>query len=213
MSQAEDSRWLLVAISTAGAPAGLRVAVWRTLKKSGALYLQQSSCLLPARTSTVRAMTQLAERVHREGGTARVVTISFPDPEEERGVIEEIQQARNAEYAEVLDRFPSFFAELETETGRGRETFEEVEESEADLSRFRTWLRRIASRDYFQAPIGIEARNQLRRAEEAMATFAQAAMMAETADRTTPVAHRSPTHATPGTGAPHVPLSGQHRQP
>jgi hypothetical protein len=179
MDEVAGGRWLLVAVSTAGAPASLRVTVWRKLKELGALYLQQSTCLLPERASTVRAVTQLSGRVLRDGGTTRVVSILFPDPEEEQQMIADLQQARTGEYAEVLDRFPAFFAELDAETARGRMTFEEVEESEADLARFRAWLRKIAARDYFYAPRGQEARDELRRAEEAMARFTEAAMLAE----------------------------------
>jgi hypothetical protein len=46
-----------------------------------------------------------------------------------------------------LDRLPAFFAELETETARGRVTLAEVEENEADLARFRNWTAKIAARD------------------------------------------------------------------
>lgn len=179
MDEDDQGRWLMVTISTAGAPAALRVTVWRKLKELGALYLQQSACLLPAKASTLRAVAQLAARVIRDGGTARVLTISFPEREQEQEIIRELQKARSGEYTEVLKRFPAFFAELETETARGRTTFEEVEESEADLARFRTWLRKIAARDYFPAPLGTQARSELRRAEEAMARFAEAAILAE----------------------------------
>ena len=47
----------MVSVSTAGAAASLRVQVWRKLRSLGALYLQQSVCLLPATAVTeVHAM-------------------------------------------------------------------------------------------------------------------------------------------------------------
>lgn len=58
-----------MSVSTAGAAASLRVQVWRKLRSLGALYLQQSVCLLPATAGDVR---RLAGRV-RQGGTARVL--------------------------------------------------------------------------------------------------------------------------------------------
>lgn len=179
MVDKENGGWLLVTVSTAGAPAALRVTVWRKLKELGALYLQQSVTLLPRRPATENAVTQLVARVHRDGGTARVLTIDLADETQEQDVIAELQAARTGEYTEILDRFPSFFAELEMETARGRTTFEEVEESEVDLVRFRAWLRKAAARDYFQAPLGQEARQELRRAEEAMVRFAELAMHAD----------------------------------
>lgn len=176
MDGREGGSWLLVTVSTAGAPDALRVTVWRKLKELGALYLQQSVTLLPRRAGTQHAVAQLVARIRRDGGTARVLTIDLTDEAQEQDVIAELQEARTGEYAEILERFPPFFEELEMETARGRTTFEEVEESEVDLARFRTWLRKIAARDYFQAPLGQTAREELRRAEEAMARFAELAM-------------------------------------
>ncbi|MEC5181542.1 Chromate resistance protein ChrB [Arthrobacter sp. CG_A4] len=179
MRKIKERTWLLVTVSTAGAPAALRVTVWRKLKELGALYLQQSACLLPQLPATSRAISQLSTRIMRDGGTVRVLTMAFSDPAQEQDIIRELQTARKDEYAEVLERFPSFFAELGMETARGRTTFEEVEESEADLARFRSWISKIRARDYFQAPLGDQARTELIRAEEAMTLFAEAAMLTD----------------------------------
>ena len=61
-----------------------------------------------------------------------------PIPGEERAVVEEFNAARDAEYAEVLERIPALRQELAQERARGRATYAEVEESEADLDRFRS---------------------------------------------------------------------------
>jgi hypothetical protein len=66
----------LLAIRLAGAPAALRVHVWRRLRSLGGLYLQQSLCLLPARDTTVRAVRRLLDRVHRDGGQGRVLQVA-----------------------------------------------------------------------------------------------------------------------------------------
>lgn len=171
-----DSRWLLISVSTAGASASLRVTVWRQLKALGALYLHQSVCVLPARAGTRRAVAALTERVQQGGGAVRTLSIRVTDPEQEAQLNAELQAARDEEYAEVLERLPSFFEELENETARGRTTFEELEESEADLARFRAWLTKIAARDYFNAATGEQARAELARAERALAAFADLAM-------------------------------------
>lgn len=178
MADDERGRWLLVTVSTAGAPAALRVTVWRRLKELGALYLQQSVALLPRRPATDSAVAQLVDRVHRDGGTARMLVIDLADADQEQQIVRELQQARSAEYSEMLQRLPSFFAELDMETARGRVTFEEVEECEVDLARFRAWLRKTAARDYFPAPLGQQVRAELRRAEDALARFAELAMRA-----------------------------------
>ena len=170
---------MLISASTAGAAATLRVQVWRKLRSLGALYLQQSVCLLPARPAVVREVGRLADRIRRQGGTVRILSMTFSDPADEHAVIAELNAARDAEYAEVLERLPELRKELADEQARGNVTYAEVEESEADLERFRTWLAKIAARDYFVAPGGQAAREAVSEAAAELAAFEDAALHAE----------------------------------
>jgi len=157
----------------------LRVHVWRKLRSLGALYLQQSVCLLPARVEVVREVRRLVDRVRHEGGQARVLRIALTDPQEEQAVIAELNTARDAEYAEVLERLPELRGELAHEQARGNVTYAEVEESEADLERFRMWLAKIVARDYFDAPGGQAAHDAVDEAAAELAAFEEAALRAE----------------------------------
>jgi hypothetical protein len=172
-------RWLLVVTSTAGGPPSLRVQVWRRLRSLGALYLQQSVCLLPDRPEVARAVRRLLDRVRRDGGEARLLHLSLPEPAEQAQIIEAFRGERAAEYAEVLERVPSLLEELASERARGRTTYAEVEESEADLERFRSWLSKIAARDYFGAANAAEAHAAVERCAAELAAFEQAALAAE----------------------------------
>jgi hypothetical protein len=194
--------WLLVTISTAGAAASLRVHAWRRLRGLGALYLQQSVCLLPDRAEVGKQVARLLDRVRHDGGTGRVLHVVLAGRGEHEQVVAELQAARDEEYGEVLDRMPGFFAELEAETARGRATYAEVEENEADLVRFRDWMAKIAARDYFAAPSGERARAELARAEQAFAAFEEAALAAEepAAPAPAPATERSPGRATGSPG-------------
>jgi hypothetical protein len=187
---ADGERWLLVVTSTAGGPASLRVQVWRKLRSLGALYLQQSVCLLPDRPEVARAVRRLADRVRRDGGQARLLHVMLPEPGEQAQIIEAFRSERATEYAEVLERLPSLLEELETERARGHTTYAEVEESEADLERFRSWLAKISVRDYFGAANAAEADAAVERCAAELAAFEQAALAAEApepaADATTP---------------------------
>jgi hypothetical protein len=170
---------LLISVSTAGAAGALRVQVWRKLRSLGALYLQQSVCLLPEREDTTRQVRRLLDRVRQHGGSARTLRVTFPDPAEHQQVIDEFNAARDAEYAEVLDRMPAFHKELDLERARGRITYAEVEESEADLERFRAWLAKISARDYFAAPAGPTAHAAVQAGAADLAAFEQAALATE----------------------------------
>jgi Protein ChrB, N-terminal len=174
--------WLVISASTAGAAGTLRVQVWRKLRSLGALYLQQSVCLLPARDDVIRQVRRLVDRIRHQGGTVRVLRMRFADAAEERSLVEEFNAARDAEYAEVLERIPALRQELAHERARGRATYAEVEESEADLERFRSWLAKIAARDYFAAPAGEAARAAVDDAAVDLAAFERAALHAEASD-------------------------------
>jgi len=172
-------RWLLVTVSTAGASSSLRVHAWRKLRSLGGVYLQQSVCLLPERAETTRAVTRLADRIRHEGGQTRTLSLLLPDPDQEQDIIELFQAERSDEYAEVCSRVPAFLAEIEMERSRGRTTYAEVEESEADLDRLRVWLGRVQARDYFAAPGAEEAADAVEQCAQALAAFETEALHAE----------------------------------
>lgn len=186
----EAAPWLLVIVSTAGAPSALRVRVWRRLRSLGGLYLQQAVCLLPDRPETTPAVTRMLSRVRHEGGEGRMIRITITDPAEEQAVIAGFQQERADEYREVISKTPAFLQEIASERAKGRTTYTEVEESEADLQRLRTWLARIRARDYFGAPQAAEARAAVEACAAALAEFEAAALAAEAPEPATPAAPR-----------------------
>jgi hypothetical protein len=170
--------WLLVSAST-GKDASLRVFVWRQLRKLGAVYVGPSVCLLPDLPVTRDAVARLVSRVQDQGGRARVLTVGLRDQKEEDALRAEQRAERDVEYAEVVERAPQLLAELEQETARGRATYTEVEESEADLERFHRWLASIEARDYFNAPGRAAAAEAVERCREALAAFEATAVDAD----------------------------------
>lgn len=177
--EAEPARWLLISVTT-GSDASLRVYVWRQLRKLGAVYLQNSVCLLPDVGQVPHTVQRLAARVNTSGGKARVLHADLTDPAEAAAVIAEQRADRDVEYGEVLERVPAFLEEIAQETARGRATYSEVEESEADLERFERWTASIAARDYFSAAGGEAAREAIDKCRAAFTAFEAAALAADT---------------------------------
>jgi hypothetical protein len=172
--------WLLITVSTPpGGTSTLRVYAWRTLRRLGAHYLQQSVCLLPATPKTTRAAARLVTRLRAEGGHGEMLRIRLPDPKQEAAVIDAIQRERTDEYHEVVQRTRQFHEELQLERRRGRATYTELEESDADLARHQKWLATIRARDYFDAPGRQEAVAAVASCEEALARFESEALSAE----------------------------------
>lgn len=172
----ERGAWLLVSMSIAEPGGKLWAHAWRGLRSLGGYFLEQSTCILPARTEVIREVRALLDETRREDGAGHMLRISFTDRASEDRIIAEMNAAIDAEYAEVLGRLPAFFSELEYERKRGRVIYAEVEESEADLGRFRLWMSQIAARDYFDAPGGAEARAAVEAAAEELAAFEAEAM-------------------------------------
>lgn len=177
IANSANAEWQLVSITT-GSDATLRVYVWRQLRRLGALYLQKSVCLLPNRPEVRSALQPILLRVRAKGGTVRNLTIQVEGSEHDALVAEQ-RNERDQEYREVVERVPAFLSEITMETARGRTTYAEVEESEADLERFEKWLAAITARDYFQAAAGSTARAAVQQCRDALAGFEAAALTAE----------------------------------
>ena len=185
-----QERWLLVTISTGGSST-LRVHAWRKLRSLGALYLQNSVALLPERPETSRVVTKLIDRVRRSGAAGRVLSITITDPREEASVKAQFCAERSDEYEEIVSRVPAFLDEIAYERRRGRATYAEVEESEADLERLQKWLGRVRARDYFDAQGRSEAEQAVERCAAELAAFEAEALAAELSGE---AANPVPTH-------------------
>jgi hypothetical protein len=175
--------WLLITVSTPrGGSSTLRVYAWRKLRSLGAHYLQQSVCLLPATPKTTRTVARLVTRLRAEGGQGEMLRIGLTDPAQEAAIVDAFQRERTDEYREVVARTREFHDELQRERRRGRATYTELEESDADLARHQKWLAAIRARDYFDAPGGQEAAAAVASCEEALARFESDALSAELDD-------------------------------
>jgi hypothetical protein len=177
--------WLLITLSTpTGGTSTLRVYAWRNLRSLGAHYLQQSVCLLPATPKTTRVAARLVARLRADGGHGEMLRIHLTDSKQEGAVIDAIQRERTDEYHEVVGSTRQFHEELQLERRRGRTTYTELEESDADLVRHQKWLAAIRERDYFDAPGGQEAVAAVASCEEALAQFESEALSAELGEST-----------------------------
>ena len=178
--------WLLITVSTPpGGTSTLRVYAWRNLRSLGAHYLQQSVCLLPATPKTTRTAARLVTRLRAEGGHGEMLRIRLTDSKQEAAVIDAIQRERTDEYHELVESTRQFHEELQLERRRGRTTYTELEESDADLARYQKWLAAIRARDYFDAPGASGGRRGRRLLRGGTRPFESEALSAEL-DESTP---------------------------
>jgi hypothetical protein len=80
-------------------PSRLRLAVWRRLRRLGALLLHDAVWLLPADAKTREAFEWLAEEIGEQGGTAFVWEAESLDEPQDRELIRRFSAEADARYA------------------------------------------------------------------------------------------------------------------
>lgn len=164
-------------------PSAARVGVWRELKRLGALYLQQSVCILPSTPATRADLTRIAARIVDLGGTYHLLPLrSLPDDEEAK-IVEGFIAQSTLQYEEIIENCEvNFTKEIEFETFRQNFTYAEAEEIRQDLDKIRRWYDRAVERDWFGAPRRADALRCIERCDELLEAFEEQVFARQEAD-------------------------------
>jgi hypothetical protein len=160
--------------------------VWRALRQLGAVYLQQAAAVLPDRPELQEALDRLAAQVTEFKGEVSVLQTASPEPAWERRLIEQFNQARAREYAEVLENLERFEDEVRRETRKNKFTFAELEDLESDWEKLQRWHERVERRDFFRSPCRLEVTEALERAKVLLGGFSVAVYTSEGAEAANP---------------------------
>ncbi len=154
-------KWLAINYNLPTEPSRVRVAVWRSLKKLGAVNIQQSMWMLPFNEANCESLMHIADEIEKSQGDAFLMETSFVDKKDEQGVIQLFNKARDEEYAEVIEKCEDFFKEIEKETERKNFSFAEVEDNEEELDKLISWAGKVNGRDIFCSPLCRTAKEKL----------------------------------------------------
>jgi hypothetical protein len=146
--------WVLLAYRLPREPSTPRIAVWRKLRRLGAVQLVDGLVALPRDSRTQEQLEWLAEEVEEAGGEATLWLGRAGSRRQERTLAQRIARRSAAEYRAVVDAARE--ARQKDGTARRRA-----------LARLRRTLRAIRARDYFPPP-------ERRRAEQAVERLADA---------------------------------------
>lgn len=164
--------WLLFVYKIPAEPSRHRVAVWRRLKEAGAVYLQNSICILPDTPSARELFRILSQEIAHAGGDSLLFFTRPWDDGEQTKVVARFNEERNEDYQEFLEECGKFLQEIEREMTRRNFTYGELEENEAGLQRLSVWLAKIQGRDFFHAELADKAQEALISCEGALEQFA-----------------------------------------
>jgi vacuolar-type H+-ATPase subunit I/STV1 len=166
--------WLLLTYKLPADRSSARVAVWREVRRSGALQLQQSVVALPDTEEFRKLLARLRTVVAEVGGSAIAVDAEPLEPEDHARLVSSWNEARASEYGELAAESEKLVAEIDKEFAKEKFTLAELDEEEAELEKLKAWRERIRARDVLDCDHADRAEAALERAAEALARYTAA---------------------------------------
>jgi hypothetical protein len=166
--------WLLITYRLPAERSSARVAVWREVRRSGALQLQKSLVAFPDTDDFRAGMTRVQAAVREVGGSVFALRAEPLDGEDAAGLEAAWNDARAAEYTELTAECEKLVAEIDKEFAKEKLTLAELDEEEAELEKLRSWHERVRARDVHGADGASEADAALDRATQAVSRFTEA---------------------------------------
>jgi len=168
----EPVSWRVITYRLPPEPSRHRVAVWRELRRLGAVSLQQGTWAVPDGQPFEAGLSQVVEEINAAGG--QPVVLAVADEEASAAPLEALFTGqREAEWGEFLSDCGKYETELASEVAKGKLTLAELDEEEQSLDRLRRWYRTIRARDLFGAPSAPVAERRLKECTAALEDFAE----------------------------------------
>jgi hypothetical protein len=148
--------WLLLLFSLPTNRNTERVAVWRRLKKMGAVQIKTSTYLLPDEPAQYEQFQWLAQQIRDYGGDSTLVRAQEIEGLTKEKVIAMFNDARAKDYAGLRKSLQSFIT---------RRKKMDAEGAASELEKLMRQFREIRAVDFFDSPRGHDIAMLLRRAE------------------------------------------------
>lgn len=155
--------WITFSYSLSARASSLRVAVWRQLKRVGAISLAGGVYVLPLREDCLEAFTWLAQQVRQAGGEVLVIRAGQFEGLTDHEVIVQFRQARQEDYVTLNAQATQLEETLaqHSEMG-GRLALKD------ELERLQKQYAEIARIDYFECPERAALTTRLARIRQAI---------------------------------------------
>lgn len=200
----EKTSWLLLTYKVPAEPTKIRVGIWRRIRSLGAVYLQNSICVLPLTAEHQRQFRMVQSDIEHSGGEAVVFETLALDPKQEELVVSRFKHDRDQDYEEFLDKCADYKKEIDKEVKLDHYTFAELKENDEDLKKLKGWLEKIKVLDFYGAPARAAAEKQLAECEALLEGYADEVFEREQNAKTSP-AKKSVLPAKPAKTAKAVP--------
>jgi flagellar biosynthesis regulator FlaF len=154
-------------------PSRHRVAVWRELRRLGALSLGQGVWAVPTTPAFAQGLERAIALAERGDGEVMVLDAAGRDEANARRLEALYTAARQAEWTEFVAECGKYEVEIDKEIRSGKLTLAELDEEEQSLERLRRWYRELKVRDLFGAPSAGQAEQHLKHCAERLEDYAE----------------------------------------
>ena len=151
----DPAPWIILSSRLPREPSRLRLAVWRRLRRLGAVLLHDALWVLPADARTRESMGWLADEIDEQGGTAYVWEAAGLSPSQDRQLVERFRREAAERYGEIAASAGAIRDAIVR--GRRRGTTTTVAHALRQLRGLDRALRLERRRDYFRSPARMEA--------------------------------------------------------
>ena len=171
--RAGGTSWTVLAVRLPAEPSRHRVAVWRELRRVGALSLGQGVWALPATPAFEQGLERAVALIERGDGDALLLEARGRDRAQAERLEALFTASREEEWSEFIAECGKYEAELEREVAQEKFTLAELDEEEQSLERLRRWYRDLKLRDLFGATSNAEADRRLKQCQALLEDFAE----------------------------------------
>jgi hypothetical protein len=179
--------WVLLSSRLPREPSRLRLAVWRRLRRIGAVLVHDAVWVLPADPATREAFEWLAEEIEEQGGTAFIWEAAGLSSSQDDHLVDLFRRDADGRYAEIEATARAISSSTSRSRSRASRARASAESLRAQAMRQARGLQRALRlerrRDYFRAP------------GRAAATAAVSEAVAALAARPSPTQERRPANA------------------
>ena len=169
----EKRKWIVLNYNLPTEPSRHRVAVWRGLKKLGAVNIQQSMWVLGYNQENYLALQKISQDIESNNGEALLMESVFFDEKHEERVSSLFNDIRDEEYKEFIDECEKYLEELKKEISIEKFTFAELEEEEEEFQKLVSWYEKIETRDIFHALEGNRAKEKREQIQKAFEEYSE----------------------------------------
>jgi hypothetical protein len=151
VQRSRTGTWTVLIVRVPSEPSRHRVAVWRELRRVGAVQLGHGSWALPDAPPFAGFVDRMVALVERHDGECFALRAGAADEATAQRIRALYDDARRAEWAEFTSECAKCVAEVDKEIRTEKFTLAELDEEEQNVDRLRRWHRELRARDVFES--------------------------------------------------------------